>query len=97
MNLKIDVEIQQYYYDFLVTEFPVAVPRYVSLYQGGVHPAKDYERELDKRVRWVRARYEFRERPARPIRPLEQLYECTTTPFPELEAGYFERGIVWRL
>ena len=64
--LKIDVEIQQYYYDFLATEFPVAVPRYVALYQGGVHPSKDYERELDERVRRVRARYEFRERPERP-------------------------------
>lgn len=67
--LKIDVEIQQYYYDFLATEFPVAVPRYVALYQGGVHPSKDYERELDERVRRVRARYEFRERPERPPKP----------------------------
>jgi len=67
--LKIDVEIQQYYYDFLATEFPVAVPRYVALYQGGVHPSKDYERELDERVRRVRARYEFRERPERSPKP----------------------------
>jgi len=67
--LKIDVEIQQYYYDFLATEFPVAVPRYVALYQGGVHPSKDYERELDERVRRVRARSEFRERPERPPKP----------------------------
>jgi DNA repair photolyase len=67
--LKIDVEIQQYYYDFLATEFPVVVPRYAALYQGGVHPAKNYERELEERVRRVRARYEFRERPARPARP----------------------------
>ena len=67
--LKIDVEIQQYYYDFLATEFPVAVPRYVALYQGSVHPSKDYERELDERVRRVRARYEFRERPERPPKP----------------------------
>ena len=67
--LKIDVEIQQYYSDFLATEFPVLLPRYAELYGGGVHPAKDYERELDERVRRVRARYEFRERPARPSRP----------------------------
>jgi DNA repair photolyase len=67
--LKIDVEIQQYYYDFLATEFPVAVPRYVALYQGGVHPSKDYERELDERVRRVRTRYRFSERPVRPPRP----------------------------
>src|SRR5256886_1357615 len=67
--LKVDVEIQQYYYDFLATEFPVAVPRYLALYQGGVHPSKNYERELEERVRRVRARYEFRERPARPARP----------------------------
>jgi len=67
--LKVDVEIQQYYSDFLATEFPVAAPRYVALYQGGVHPSKDYERELDERVRRIRARYEFRERPARPERP----------------------------
>jgi DNA repair photolyase len=67
--LKIDVEIQQYYFDFLATEFPAMVPRYAQLYQGGVHPAKDYERELEERVRRVRARYEFRERPPRPARP----------------------------
>jgi len=67
-TLKVDVEIQQYYSDFLAAEFPVAVPRYAALYQGGVHPSKDYERELDERVRRVRARYEFRERPARPAR-----------------------------
>src|SRR5256712_5787400 len=67
--LKIDVEIQQYYYDFLATEFPVAVPGYAALYQGGGHPAKDYERDLEELVRRVRARYEFRERPARPARP----------------------------
>ena len=67
--LKIDVEIQQYYYDFLATEFPVAVPFYARLYQGGVHPRKDYEQALEARVRRVRARYEFRERPARPVHP----------------------------
>ncbi len=67
--LKIDVEIQGYYYDFLATEFPVAVPLYATLYQGGVLPRRDYERELEERVRRVRARYEFRERPARPARP----------------------------
>src|SRR6266480_7056856 len=69
--LKVDVEIQQYYYDFLATEFPVAVPIYAALYQGGVHPKKDYERELEERVRRVRSRYEFHERPARPARPPE--------------------------
>jgi DNA repair photolyase len=69
--LKIDVEIQEYYYDFLATEFPVAVPIYAALYQGGVHPKKDYERELEERVRRVRARYEFHERPARPAPPPE--------------------------
>jgi len=67
--LKVDVEIQEYYYDFLAKEFPVAVSRYLALYEGGVHPSKDYERELDERVRRIRARYEFRERPARPARP----------------------------
>jgi DNA repair photolyase len=67
--LKIDVEIQDYYYDFLATEFPLAVPRYKALYQGGIHPAKEYERELEERVRRARARYEFHERPARPARP----------------------------
>jgi DNA repair photolyase len=67
--LKIDVEIQQYYSDFLATEFPVLLPRYAELYPAGVHPTKEYERELEERVRRVRARYEFRERPARPARP----------------------------
>ncbi len=66
--LKIDVEIQEYYYDFLAREFPVAVPLYATLYRGSVHPRKDYERELEERVRRVRARYEFRERPPRPRR-----------------------------
>src|SRR5213594_214472 len=39
--LKIDAEIQDYYYDFLATEFPAVLPRYAALYQGGVHPAKE--------------------------------------------------------
>jgi DNA repair photolyase len=69
--LKIDVEIQQYYYDFLATEFPVVISRYAALYQGGVHPSKEYESALEERVRRVRARYEFRERPPRPVRPPE--------------------------
>src|SRR5256712_12355358 len=69
--LKIDVEIQEYFYDFLATEFPAVVPRYAGLYRGGVHPTKDYERELEERVRRVRSRYEFRERPVRPARPPE--------------------------
>jgi len=69
--LKIDVEIKQYYYDFLAAEFPVMVPRYAALYGGGAHPAKDYERQLEERVRRVRARYEFRERPPRASPPLK--------------------------
>jgi DNA repair photolyase len=69
--LKVDVEIQEYYYDFLATEFPAAVPRYAEFYRGGVHPTKDYERELEDRVRRVRSRYEFRARSARPARPPE--------------------------
>src|SRR5437868_8138232 len=69
--LKIDAEIQQYYYDFLATEFPVMVPRYAALYGGSAHPRKDYERQLEERVRRVRARYEFRERPPRASRPRE--------------------------
>ncbi len=69
--LKVDREIQQYYRDFLATEFAAVVPRYDALYQGGAHPAKDYEREIEERVRRVRAHYEFRERPARPARPRE--------------------------
>jgi len=67
--LKIDAEIKQYYYDFLAAEFPVMVPRYAALYGAGAHPAKDYERQLEERVRRVRARYEFRGRPARPREP----------------------------
>jgi DNA repair photolyase len=69
--LKIDVEIQKYYKDFLATEFPVLVPRYAELFRGGAHPTKDYERELEERVRRVRARYEFRERPPQPVGPRE--------------------------
>jgi DNA repair photolyase len=69
--LKLDVEIQQYYYDFLAAEFPAMVPGYMALYGGGTHPAKDYERELEGRVRRVRARYEFRERTVRAANPRE--------------------------
>ena len=69
--LKIDAEIQDYYYDFLATEFPAVLPRYAALYGGGTHPAKDYERRLEERVRRVRARYEFRERPSRASSPRE--------------------------
>ena len=69
--LKIDAEIQDYYYDFLATEFPAVLPRYAALYGGGTHPAKDYERRLKERVRRVRARYEFRERPSRASSPRE--------------------------
>jgi DNA repair photolyase len=67
--LKVDPEIQQYYRDFLAAEFAAVLPRYEALYQGGAHPAKDYEREIEERVRRVRARYEFRERPPRAARP----------------------------
>ena len=69
--LKIDAEIQDYYYDFLATEFPAVLPRYAALYGGGTHPAKNYERQLEERVRRVRARYEFRERPPRASSPRE--------------------------
>jgi len=67
--LKIDVEIREYFSDFLATEFPALAPRYAELYRGGANPNKDYERDLEERVRRVRSRYEFRERPARPARP----------------------------
>jgi DNA repair photolyase len=63
--LKVDREIQEYYRDFLAAEFAAVVPRYDALYQGGAHPAKDYERQIEERVRKVRARYQFRERPVR--------------------------------
>jgi len=69
--LKIDTEIQQYYTDFLAAEFPVLVPRYAALYGGGAHPRNDYERQLEERVRRVRARYEFRERAPRAPRMRE--------------------------
>jgi DNA repair photolyase len=68
-SLKIDAEIQQYYQDFLAAEFPALVSRNAALYRGGAHPTKEYDRELDERVRRVRARYEFRERAPRPARP----------------------------
>lgn len=70
--LKIDAEIQEYYTDFLAAEFPALVPRYATLYGGGAHPAKDYERQLEERVQRVRARYEFRGRSPRPAIPKER-------------------------
>jgi DNA repair photolyase len=70
-SLKIDAEIQEYYQDFLAAEFPALVAPNAALYRGGAHPTKEYDRELDARVRRVRARYEFRERPPRPARRLE--------------------------
>jgi DNA repair photolyase len=73
--LKIDVEIRDYYFDFLATEFPVLVPRYAQLYRNGVHADRAYERELEQRVARVRRRYEFRERPMRPERAREPASE----------------------
>ena len=67
--LKIDVEIRDYYDRFLAAEFPMLLPRYEALYGNGIHPSKDYERELEQRVARVRKRYEFRERPAREREP----------------------------
>lgn len=64
--LKIDREIRDYYFEFLANEFPVLVPSYAELYANGSnHPVKEYERELDRRVSTVRARYRFAERPPR--------------------------------
>ena len=63
--LKIDVEIRDYYDRFLAADFPMLLPRYEALYGNGIHPSKDYGRELEQRVARVRKRYEFRERPAR--------------------------------
>jgi len=57
--LKVDAEIQDYYQEFLAREFPAVLPRYLELYRGGAHPAREYARELDERVRRVRARYDF--------------------------------------
>src|SRR5256886_15872740 len=72
--LKIDHEIRDYYIGFLAAEFPTLVPRYEALYGNSVHPGEDYERELEKRVSRVRARYDFRERPPRHREPeTEQL------------------------
>ena len=67
--LKIDVEIRDYYMQFLAAEFPMLVPRYEALYGNDIHPGKEYERELEQRVTRVRTRYEFRERPARERKP----------------------------
>jgi len=67
--LKIDVEIRDYYMQFLAAEFPMLVPRYEALYGNDIHPGKAYERELEQRVTRVRTRYEFRERPARERKP----------------------------
>ena len=64
--LKIDSEIRAYYFDFLAREFSELVPRYETLYAGTNHPPREYERELERRVRAVAARYTFTERPARP-------------------------------
>jgi DNA repair photolyase len=67
--LKIDFEIRDYYTAFLAAEFPALVPRYAALYGASNHPAKDYERELERRVRRVSARYQFRERVPRERAP----------------------------
>ena len=67
--LKIDVEIRDYYMQFLAAEFPMLVPRYEALYGNDIHPGKEYERELEQRVTRVRTRYEFRERPPRERKP----------------------------
>src|SRR5256885_4915297 len=58
--LKIDVEIRDYYMQFVALEFPMLVPRYEALYGNAIDPGKEDERELEKRVSRVRARYDFR-------------------------------------
>lgn len=63
--LKIDGEIHEYYFDFVGAHFPALLPKYASLYGNSNHPSKEYERELEQRVRRVTARYEFQQRPPR--------------------------------
>src|SRR5438093_12868119 len=36
--LKLDIEIRDYYMQFLAAEFPTLVPRYEALYGNSVHP-----------------------------------------------------------
>ncbi|HKC89711.1 MAG TPA: radical SAM protein [Candidatus Limnocylindria bacterium] len=63
--LKIDSEIRDYYFEFVASEFPVLAPKYAALYAGGNLPAREYEKELERRVANVTKRYAFTQRPPR--------------------------------
>ena len=70
--LKIDPEIRDYYFDFLASEFPALGPMYAALYKGSNHPTREYQRDLEQRVRDAARRYEFRERPPRDREQIEE-------------------------
>jgi DNA repair photolyase len=68
--LKIDPEIRDYYFAFLLAEFPVLVSGYSKLYATGPHTSKDYQKALDLRIAGVRSRYRFVEQRRTAARPV---------------------------
>ncbi|HYY53781.1 MAG TPA: radical SAM protein [Candidatus Dormibacteraeota bacterium] len=57
--LKLDPHVKEFYFAFLLAEFPALVETHRALYARGVHADKAYAREIDRRVERVRARYRF--------------------------------------
>jgi DNA repair photolyase len=63
--LKLDPHVKEYYFAFLMAEFPALLETHRALYARGVHADKAYAAEIDRRVERVIARYRLEETDAR--------------------------------
>ena len=59
--LKLDPHVKEYYFAFLLAEFPALLETTRALYARGVHARREYADEIDRRVERVRRRYRFDE------------------------------------
>jgi DNA repair photolyase len=59
--LKLDPHVKEHYFGFLAREFPELLRAERARFANGVHPPRDYLREIERRVARVRARYRFPE------------------------------------
>jgi hypothetical protein len=57
--LKLDPHVKEFYFAFLLAEFPALLETHRALYARGVHADKAYAAEIDRRVERVRRRYRF--------------------------------------
>jgi DNA repair photolyase len=67
--LKLDPHVKEYYFAFLLAEFPALLESHRTLYAGGAHAGRTYAAEIDRRVARVRERYRFAAIEARYDRP----------------------------